>query len=52
MKILIKGGWISGLTSAINLAKNDFDVEVHERKDFCGKIINIMKVLGMKDMKR
>ncbi len=37
-KIIIKGGGISGLTSAINLAKNGFDVEIHERKKFCGKI--------------
>jgi flavin-dependent dehydrogenase len=35
--IRILGGGISGLTSAINLKKAGFDVEVHERKIYCGK---------------
>ena len=37
MPIRILGGGISGLTAAINLKRADFDVEVHERKDYCGK---------------
>ncbi len=37
MPIKILGGGISGLTAAINLKKAGFDVEVHERKDYCGK---------------
>ena len=37
MPIKILGGGISGLTAAITLKKAGFDVEVHERKDYCGK---------------
>ncbi len=37
MPIRILGGGISGLTAAINLKRVGFDVEVHERKDYCGK---------------
>lgn len=37
MPIRILGGGISGLTAAINLKRAGFDVEVHERKDYCGK---------------
>ena len=37
MPIRILGGGISGLTAAINLNKAGFDVEVHEKKDYCGK---------------
>jgi len=36
-KIRILGGGISGLAAAINLKKAGFDVEVHERKEYCGK---------------
>jgi flavin-dependent dehydrogenase len=35
--IRILGGGISGLTAAINLKKAGFNVEVHERKIYCGK---------------
>ena len=35
--IRILGGGISGLTAAINLSKAGIEVEVHERKSFCGK---------------
>jgi flavin-dependent dehydrogenase len=35
--IKILGGGISGLTAAINLKRAGVDVEVHERKKFCGK---------------
>ena len=35
--IKILGGGIAGLTAAINLKKAGIDVEVHERKPFCGK---------------
>jgi flavin-dependent dehydrogenase len=35
--IKILGGGISGLTAAINLKYAGLDVEVHERKSFCGK---------------
>jgi len=35
--IRILGGGISGLAAAINLKKAGFDVEVHERKIYCGK---------------
>lgn len=37
MPIRILGGGISGLTAAINLKRTGFDVEVHERKNYCGK---------------
>jgi hypothetical protein len=37
MPIRILGGGISGLTAGINLKRAGFDVEVHERKDYCGK---------------
>jgi flavin-dependent dehydrogenase len=33
----ILGGGIAGLTAAINLSLAGIDVEVHERKQFCGK---------------
>ena len=35
--IKILGGGISGLTAAINLKRAGIDVEVYERKKFCGK---------------
>lgn len=35
--IRILGGGISGLTAAINLKKAGLEVEVHERKNYCGK---------------
>ncbi len=35
--IRIIGGGLSGLTAAINLKRAGIDVEVHERKKFCGK---------------
>jgi flavin-dependent dehydrogenase len=35
--IRILGGGLSGLTAAINLKREGVDVEVHERKRFCGK---------------
>jgi flavin-dependent dehydrogenase len=35
--IRILGGGIAGLTAAINLKKVGVEVEVHERKDYCGK---------------
>ena len=35
--ITILGGGIAGLTAAINLKGAGIDVEVHERKKFCGK---------------
>ena len=35
--IKILGGGISGLTAAINLKNAGWDVEVHERKNYCGK---------------
>jgi flavin-dependent dehydrogenase len=35
--VKIIGGGISGLTAAINLKHAGIDVEVHERKNFCGK---------------
>lgn len=35
--IKIIGGGIAGLTAAINLKKAGIDVEVHERKSYCGK---------------
>ena len=37
MPIRILGGGISGLTAALNLKRAYFDVEIHERKDYCGK---------------
>ncbi len=36
-KIKILGGGIAGLTAAINLKQAGIEVEVHERKGFCGK---------------
>jgi len=36
-KIKIIGGGIAGLTAAINLKRAGINVEVHERKEFCGK---------------
>lgn len=38
--IRIIGGGIAGLTAAINLSKAGIEVEVHERKTFCGKHTN------------
>jgi flavin-dependent dehydrogenase len=35
--VKILGGGIAGLTAAINLKRAGIDVEVHERKEFCGK---------------
>ncbi len=35
--IKVLGGGISGLTAAINLARAGLDVEVHEKKEHCGK---------------
>jgi len=43
--IRILGGGISGLTVAINLKKAGFDVEVHERKNYCGKHTNDFQFL-------
>lgn len=43
--IRILGGGISGLTAAINLQKAGCDVEVHERKDYCGKDTNDFQFL-------
>jgi len=43
--IKILGGGISGLTSAINLKNAGFDVEVHERKSYCGKHTNDFQFL-------
>ena len=36
-RIKILGGGIAGLTAAIYLKQADLDVEVHERKHYCGK---------------
>lgn len=44
-KIKILGGGISGLTAAINLKRAGMDVEVHERKGFCGKQIKDFQFL-------
>lgn len=35
--IKIIGGGVAGLTAAINMKKAGVDVEVHERKSYCGK---------------
>lgn len=35
--VKILGGGIAGLTAAINLKRAGINVEVHERKEFCGK---------------
>ncbi len=35
--VIILGGGIAGLTAAINLKRAGIDVEVHERKKYCGK---------------
>lgn len=35
--IRIKGGGIAGLTAALNLQKDGFDVEIHESGKHCGK---------------
>ena len=43
--IKIVGGGIAGLTAAINLKKAGLDVEVHERKDYCGKHTNDFQFL-------
>jgi flavin-dependent dehydrogenase len=43
--IRILGGGLSGLTAAINLKHAGVDVEVHERKRFCGKHTNDFQFL-------
>jgi len=43
--IKILGAGIAGLTAAINLKIAGFDVEVHERKKFCGKRIKDFEFL-------
>ncbi len=43
--IKILGGGIAGLTAAINLRRAGVDVEVHERKQFCGKHTNDFQFL-------
>ena len=43
--IRILGGGISGLTAAISLSKAGIDVEVHERKSYCGKHTNDFQFL-------
>jgi hypothetical protein len=43
--IRILGGGISGLIAAINLKKAGFDVEVHEKKNYCGKHTNDFQFL-------
>lgn len=46
MKLIkILGGGISGLTSAINLKIHGFDVELHEKKSYCGKRYNDLEYL-------
>jgi flavin-dependent dehydrogenase len=46
MKLIkILGGGISGLTSAINLKIYGFDVELHEKKSYCGKKHNDFEYL-------
>lgn len=44
-KVTILGGGIAGLTAAINLKYAGVDVEVHERKSFCGKHTNDFQFL-------
>jgi hypothetical protein len=43
--ITILGGGIAGLTAAINLKMAGLDVEVHERKQYCGKPIKDFQFL-------
>jgi flavin-dependent dehydrogenase len=43
--VKILGGGIAGLTAAINLRRAGVDVEVHERKSFCGKHTNDFQFL-------
>jgi flavin-dependent dehydrogenase len=43
--IKILGGGIAGLTAAINLKRAGIDVEVHERKEACGKRTNDFQFL-------
>jgi flavin-dependent dehydrogenase len=43
--VTILGGGIAGLTAAINLKRAGIDVEVHERKKFCGKHTNDFQFL-------
>jgi len=43
--IKILGGGISGLTAAINLKKAGFNVEVYEKKNYCGKPTNDFQFL-------
>ena len=43
--IRIIGGGIAGLAAAINLSKAGIEVEVHERKTFCGKHTNDFQFL-------
>jgi hypothetical protein len=44
-KIKILGGGIAGLCAAIKLAQWGFKVEVHEKKDSCGKLTNDFQFL-------
>jgi flavin-dependent dehydrogenase len=48
--IKILGGGISGLTAAINLKYAGLDVEVHERKSFCGKHTHDFQFFGELDL--
>lgn len=43
--VRILGGGLSGLTAAINLRRAGVEVEVHERKRFCGKHTNDFQFL-------
>jgi flavin-dependent dehydrogenase len=43
--IKVLGGGIAGLTAAINLKMAGLDVEVHERKQYCGKSIRDFQFL-------
>jgi flavin-dependent dehydrogenase len=43
--VKILGGGIAGLTAAINLKKAGLDVEVHEKKAYCGKHSNDFQFL-------
>ena len=50
--IKILGGGIAGLTAAINLKLAGVNVEVHERKQFCGKSTNDFQFLENWTFKR